>query len=109
MKNFKIIILLLFIVHVSCYAQEYSLENLEKSSQEELDIYLSQAMKLQKSGKIVTIVGGAILGATAITIGTIAIIDPGDWALAAGVIGFFGGIAGLGTMAVGIPMNITGK
>ena len=25
------------------------------------------------------------------------------------VVGFIGGLAGLGTMAVGIPMNVTGK
>ena len=110
MKNLKIIVLLLLFVQLACYAQEeYSLENLEKSSPEELEMYLDKANNLQKSGKIVTIVGGSILGATAITIGTMAIIDQGDWALAAAGVGILGGLAGVGTMSVGIPMNITGK
>ena len=110
MRYFRLIILLLLIAPVTCGAQnEYSLENLETYSQDELDMYLEKALKRQKTGKVVTIVGGSILGATALSIGIMAIIDSGDWALAAAGIAFLGGITGLGTMAVGIPMNISGK
>jgi len=110
MNKFLLIVLLLISVHAICYTQtKYSQEVLENASQAELDIYLDKAIKLQKSGKTVTIVGGSILGATAITIAAIAINDSGDWALGAAAIGFFGGLAGVGTLAVGIPMNVTGK
>ena len=109
MKTFTSIILL-FCFALAVYAQDpYSQENLENLSQEELGIYLDKALKLQKSGKTVTIVGGSILGATAVTIAGMALVASGDWALAAVVVAFFGGLAGVGTMAVGIPMNITGK
>ncbi len=110
MKKITITTLLLFIVSFAVQAQKnYSLESLEKASAEELNTYLNKAIKLQKSGKTVNIVGCSILGATAVTIGGIAIADKGDWALGAAAIGFLGGLAGIGTLAVGIPMNITGK
>ena len=110
MKTIINIILLLFCTALLSHAQKpYSKENLENLKQEELDIYFNKAVKLQKSGKTVTIIGGSILGATAITIATMAIVDQGDWALAAAGVAFLGGVAGVGTMAVGIPMNITGK
>ena len=110
MKKFTVIIMLLFLVSLTSHAQkEYTLENLEKASQEEINDYLNKALKLQKSGKTVTIVGGSILGGTAATIAGMAIFAEGDWALGAVVVAFFGGLAGVGTLAVGIPMNITGK
>ena len=64
-----------------------------------------KAQKLQKSGKTITIVGGSILGATVLA--TILFAD--QLGLGVVVLDFIGGVAGLGTMAVGIPMNITGK
>ena len=109
MKRLFIILILIFSVLASQAQKKYSHEDLEKLSQEELDSCLNKALKLQKAGKTVTIVGGSILGATAVTIAGVAIFAEGDWALGAAVIGFFGGIAGLGTMAVGIPMKATGK
>jgi hypothetical protein len=69
MKNFMIIILLLSSVHITCYAQtKYSLENLEKASQEELDIYLNKSLKLQKAGKILTISGAVTSGVSLLAI-----------------------------------------
>ena len=76
MRNFRLIVLLLLIAPVTCGAQnEYALENLEAYSQDELDMYLDNALKRQKTGRVLIIVGGSILGATAISIGTMAIID----------------------------------
>ncbi len=51
------------------------------------------------------IVGGSILGATAIT----SVVFADQLEMGVVVLAFFGGLAGLGTMAVGIPMNVTGK
>ncbi|MGQ7870512.1 hypothetical protein [Sunxiuqinia sp. sy24] len=110
MRNLIVTIFILFFFVLASQAQKpYSMEYLENASPQELDFYLDKALKLQKTGKTVTIVGGSILGATAATVGGVALFAEGDWALGAVVIGFFGGIAGLGTMAVGIPMKATGK
>ena len=106
MKSILITIALFFFFNLVSLAQEkYSVENLEKLSQEELKIYLDEALKLKKDGKTVTIVGGSILGATTISV----ILIGGSMELGVVVVGFIGGLAGLGTMAVGIPMNVTGK
>ena len=106
MKLILTIIVLFFIFNLASQAQEkYSMESLEKLSQEELNIYLDEALKLKKNGKTVTIVGGSILGATTISV----ILIGNSMDLGVVVVGFIGGLAGLGTMAVGIPMNVTGK
>ena len=106
MKSILTIIALFFFFNLASLAQEkYSVENLEKLSQEELKIYLDEALKLKKDGKTVTIVGGSILGATTISV----ILIGNSMELGVVVVGFIGGLAGLGTMAVGIPMNVTGK
>ena len=81
------------------------MESLENLSQEDLNPYLDKALKLKKDGKTVTIVGGSILGATALSV----IVIGNKMDLGVVVVGFVGGLAGLGTMAVGIPMNVTGK
>jgi hypothetical protein len=110
MKKITFVYLLLFCIILNGMAQKpYSEAHLQNLSQEELEPYLVKARKLQKTGKTVNIVGGSILGGTAATILGMAIIDDGDWALAAAVVAFFGGVAGVGTLAVGIPMNVTGK
>ena len=106
MKTILTIIVLLFIFNVTSQTKEdYFIENLEKLSQEELNTYLDKALKLKKDGKTVTIVGGSILGATALSV----IVIGKKMELGVVVVGFVGGLAGLGTMAVGIPMNVTGK
>jgi len=106
MKSILTIIALFFFFNLASLAQgKYSVENLEKLSQEELKIYLDEALKLKKDGKTVTIVGGSILGATTISV----ILIGGSMELGVVAVGFIGGLAGLGTMAVGIPMNVTGK
>ena len=69
------------------------------------DANLVKALKLKKNGKTLIIIGGAALVAAVVW----GITGPLDHELGtvleAGIVGF----AGLGTMAVGIPMNITGK
>jgi hypothetical protein len=106
MKTILAIILLFFIFNLASQAQgKYSLESLGNLSQEELNIYLDEALKLRKNGKIVTIVGGVAL-ATAVVWG---ITDPLDHELGTVLEAGIVGILGLGTMAVGIPMIISGK
>jgi hypothetical protein len=108
MKEFTIIILFVFLVIQLSHAQKkYSLENLEKASQEELDVYLNKALKLQKTGKTFNIVGVSCLGTAigAIILG--ATTDFDDW----GVIGIcmITIPAGGASLAIGIPTNLTGK
>ena len=106
MKSILTIIALFFVFNLASQAQEkYSMESLENLSQEELNAYLDKALKLKKDGKTVNIVGGSILGATALSV----IVIGNKMDLGVVVVGFVGGLAGLGTMAVGIPMNVTGK
>ena len=106
MKTILTIIVLLFIFNLVSQAQgKYSMENLEKLSQEELNIYLDEALKLKKDGKTVIIVGGAILGADVLY--AILLGDEGGLGHVAVIV--FTGLAALGTLAVGIPMRITGK
>ena len=111
MKRFMILALTVLLIQVTAQAQnKYSLESLEKASQEELEVYLDKSLKLQKTGKTVTIIGGSILGATAATIAGVAIIHSDeDWALGGLMIGVLGGTLGLGTMTTGIIMKASGK
>ena len=52
MKLILTIIVLFFIFNLASQAQEkYSMESLEKLSQEELNIYLDEALKLKKTEK----------------------------------------------------------
>ena len=110
MKRIAFTFILLYCITLIGQAQkQYSDEHLQNLSKEDLEFYQSKAEKLQRNGKTVNIVGASILGASAATIAGMAIIDDGDWALAAAGVAFLGGVAGIGTLAVGIPMNLTGK
>ncbi len=110
MKTIAFLFLFLFCFSLTGMAQKpYSVENLQTLSQEELELYMVKAKKLQNTGKIINIVGASILGGTTATIMGMAIFAEGDWSLGAVVVAFFGGLAGVGTLAVGIPMNLTGK
>ena len=85
--------------------KRYSNTNLKQASPEDLKIYLDKAEELKKDGKKATIIGGFAL-ATALLWG---IADPLGHGLGtlleAGIVGF----AGIGSMAVGIPIRITGS
>ena len=106
MKSILTIIVLIFIFNLASQAQgKYSTESLEKLSEEELNIYLDQALKLNKDGKTATIVGGVALAVGVLWLFT----DPLDHELATVLEGGMPAIAGLGTMVVGISMINTGK
>ena len=60
--------------------------------------------RLQKTGKTLTTVGAVTLGASVLTI-----LAFGNQMGMEGVLFGYSGLAGLGIMAVGIPMKITGK
>ncbi len=110
MKKLAIIFLLFFLVAQIGQAQKtYSLENLEKASQEELDIYLDKAMKLQKTGRVFNIIGASSLGVVAVSaiLGSDAILGVDSWALI--VIAGGGILVGGTSLAIGIPTNLTGK
>ena len=109
MKKIIVILMLSFSVFAAQAQFDYSGEHLKMLSQEELDDYMNMALKLQRTGRVVNIVGVSILGGTVLTIAGVALTASGDWALGAVVIAFFGGLAGVGTLAVGIPLNLTGK
>lgn len=83
----------------------YKLESLQNASEEELQFYHYKAVKQQKTGKTLNIVGGSILGATAIS----SVIFADQLELGVVVLAFFGGIAGLGTMTAGISIKASGK
>lgn len=109
MKRISFIIMLFFLLNLVSQAQKpYSSENLKQLSQEELDSCLNKALKLQKSGKTVNIIGGVIVGTGVLTAGTLALAVEGSEMIVAAAL-IFSGITGLGTLMVGIPMNSTGK
>lgn len=85
-------------------SKTYSLEYLQSAPGEESGYYLYKAEKLQETGKILNIVGASALGASILSI-----IAFGDQMELGVVLLFFPAAAGIGTMAVGIPMNLTGK
>ncbi|MCE4564033.1 hypothetical protein INQ51_06895 [Maribellus sp. CM-23] len=109
MKKIVAGLILLLAVFATQAQLIYTQEHLETLSQEDLNVYLDRAVQLQKSGRTLNIVGASILGGTVLTIAGVALTATDDWALGAVVIAFFGGLAGFGTLAVGIPMNLTGK
>ena len=104
----SVVYLLLFLFTFAGQSQKiYSVENLEQASQEDLNTYLDKALKLKKDGKTVTTVGAVTLGAD-VLFGTIMIL--GDYGgMGEAAVFMFTGFAALGTLAVGIPMRITGK
>lgn len=106
MKTALCLALLIAVCVFTARAQEpYSNEFLEKASPEELDVYLNKALKLQQTGRTLNITGVAILGGTLVS----SLLLADQLELGVVILAFFGGVAGLGTLAVGIPMNLTGK
>ena len=108
MKKLTIIFFMVLFVNLASQAQKtYSFENLQKASQEELDVYLNKAMKLQKTGKTFNIIGGTCIGLLAGTVilENVAHTDPWGTILV-GIITV--PIAGA-SFAIGIPTNLTGK
>ena len=109
MKKISIIVLLLFLFTFAGQAQKiYSVENLEQASPEDLNTYLDKAFKLKKNGKTVTNVGLVTLGADGLLLSALLITDSYIGMGGAALI-MLTGFAALGTIAVGIPMNVTGK
>gem|GEM_PF-3738712 len=104
------IIFLIFLVVVAGQAQEkYSMDNLQNASQEELNTYMNKALKLQKTGRTLNIIGGISYGTAVLTM-----ILGSDWGFGVDsysliVIGGSGLILGTASFAVGIPANLTGK
>ncbi len=106
MKRIAYVFVVLSLFAFSAQSQNlYTMENLQQASAEELDMYLNKAMNLQQAGKTVTIVGGVVIGTTVLS----SLIFADALELGVVFVVFFGGLAGLSALAVGIPMNITGK
>lgn len=104
-KLFIISLLLLSFVLTSQAQKRYSLENLEKLSQEELDLYLEKALKKNKIGKKLVTVSAISIGAATIY----AILDPFDHELGALVPFGIAVYLGVPAITVGIPMQIVNK
>ena len=109
MKRIIIItILFLLVSMVQVQAQSrYSIENLQKLSQEELDVYYNKALKLQHTGRVFNLVGLTTLGTgvAIVIVGTIADADP--WALIG--VGLITEIIVIPSFVIGVPTNLTGK
>ncbi|NQU87136.1 MAG: hypothetical protein HQ541_15380 [Mariniphaga sp.] len=106
MKKVIIVAFLIFIISLTSQAQKvYSAENLEKASQEELDLYLEKALKNKKTGKKLTNVSVISIGATILY----AFVDPFNHELGALIPFGIAVYAGVPAIAVGIPMQIVNK
>ena len=105
MNRIIFIILLPFCFALASQAQNtYSLENLEKLSQNELSFYKDKAYKLQKTGKIVTTVGAVTFGTSALVL-----LFFHDQLFYAAILPVFAGALGILTLTVGIPIRAVGK
>jgi hypothetical protein len=89
----------------STIEREYSLQNLQHASQQDLTIYLKKASKLKRKGGILSIVGSA---------SSVAGFALAGYAYTGGTYGMFMFgtlifVGGIGTTLVGIPKWITGS
>lgn len=90
--------------HYAITSKTYTLENLQNASGEELEYYRYKAVKLQKTGRTLNIVGASTFGVSTIC----ALATSEAWGLGA-LIFTYPALAGLGTVLVGLPINLTGK
>ena len=112
MKKILAIGLIIIMTAFASNAQNiYSKQNLEKVSQEDLNLYLNKAKKTRKTGTIMTIVGPiAFVGGGALSWDAFGGNDPygggSEAELATGVILMLGGMV---STVVGLPLLITGS
>ncbi|MEJ2596494.1 MAG: hypothetical protein P8100_15515 [bacterium] len=100
MKKIHLIGLLLLLFVINAEAQQvYSVENLEKSSLEDLQLYLGKAQRLKKTGAILSIAGPA----TALT-GLLLSGQESTFPLGFGML-----LAGTGVTLIGLPVLATGS
>ena len=100
MKKLQIIGLLLLVFLISAEAQKvYSVENLEQSSLEDLQLYLGKAQSLKKTGKILSIVG-PVSALTGLLLAGQESTFP---------VGFTMLLAGSGVTLIGLPVMATGS
>ncbi|MEN8117758.1 MAG: hypothetical protein ABFS16_12305 [Bacteroidota bacterium] len=104
MKKIILLSILVLSLIVTQAQKPYSQENLKNLSQEELDVYFNKALKLQKSGKTVTKVGAITVG-----VSVLAVLATSETLGMGALLFFIPAELGLGAVAVGVPMNITGK
>lgn len=101
MKKFSVTVFLFFLFISTLFSQGlYSKENLEKASLEELDLYLTKAQKLKKTGGFISIAGSS----TAI-VGIILMASGENTAY----VGYPLSFIGLGATVIGIPILATGS
>ncbi len=108
MKKILSIGFFFLLFELTCYAQNpYSLENLQQSSQENLDIYLALAKKQKKTGAIIKTTGLLTAGAGAVIA---SVSDHDEWIISTGeAIGGVMVLLGIGTTMVGLPIQLTGS
>ena len=101
MKSILATGLLLILFVCTSHAQSvYSVKNLEQSSQEDLALYLEKALKLKKTGKVLSIAGSAttVAGFLIVGIGGEAAFYPGFPMM----------LIGLPVTMLGLPILATG-
>lgn len=109
MKRIIFLPLLCFSLLAVQAQSKYALENLESLSQEELDIYLNKALKLQKTGKIFTSVGGSMVAVGLMTAVTAGFTSNDLNGLGIMALGAVTTASGVGIVLIGIPVKVTGK
>lgn len=101
MNKLSTLALILLLSVLSAEAQNiYSTENLESSSQENLELYLGKAQKLKKTGSVLSIAGSV----SAVTGFILAGAGESTFPLGFGML-----LAGSGVTLVGLPVLITGS
>lgn len=105
MKKIVLATIMLFAVLFTVKAQKtYSKEHLQQASVEELEIYYNKALKHQKAGRILNISGISVLGVSGV-----GIVAFGSSMGMAAILFVFPVAAGIISLAVGVPMNLTAK
>lgn len=107
MKTIFIISFFCLLFDITCNGQKlYSLENLQQSSQEQLDTYLSFAKKQKKTGATIKTIGLLTVGAGVLVS---AVSSHDDWIISTGeAIGGTMMLLGTGAILVGLPIQLTG-
>ena len=106
MKNLLLLILFsILFFEFTCYGQNpYSLGNLQKSSKENLDLYLALAKKQKKTGAIIKTTGLITAGAGVLVASA---SNHDEWIFSTGeAIGGVMMLLGIGTTLVGLPIQI---
>ena len=108
MKSIFFIGIIYFCLCITCQGQKlYSLENLQQSSQTQLNTYLALAQKQKKTGSIIKTTGLITIGAGVLVT---SISNHDEWIVSTGeAVGAVMILIGTGATLVGLPIQLTGS